>query len=149
MPTAAPETVKTASDKANETLAAASGAFKDQVEKSVAAMRDLSAYSAKNFEALVASATAAAKGAEALGAQALAFSKKSLEDQAAAAKAMTTAKSVQELIEAQTSFARSAFEAYVAEATKMGETFTASVRETVQPISERVTAFVERVQAVR
>src|SRR5579871_3701475 len=61
-------------------------AFKDQIEKSLAALGEANAHSKKNLEAAVASVTAATKGAEALGAQAMAYSKKSLEDQVAAAK---------------------------------------------------------------
>ncbi|MHB8530977.1 MAG: phasin family protein [Caulobacteraceae bacterium] len=144
MATIAPETVNTA-----EPLAASGAAFKDQVERSMSAMRDLSSLSTKNFEAVVASMTAAAKGAESIGARAVAYSKKTVEDQVAAAKTLSSAKSVQEVIELQTAFARSAFEGYIAEVTKMGEAFTASVKESVKPISARVTAVVERAQAAR
>ena len=63
------------------------------------------------------------------------------------AKSLAGAKSVQEAIELQTNFAKLAFEAYVAEVTRMSETVAASVKETVAPINERVTALVERVQS--
>src|SRR5437016_6158689 len=82
-------------------------AFKDTIEKSLAALGDVNTNSKKNLEAAVASATAAAKGAEALGAQAVAYSKKALEDQVAAAKTLSGAKSIQELVELQTAFAKS------------------------------------------
>jgi phasin family protein len=124
-------------------------AFKDSFEKSMTALTELNTHSKKNFEAAVASVTAATKGAEALGAHAAAFSKKSVEDHVAAAKTIAAAKSVQEVVELQTAFAKSAFEAYVAEMNKMAETVAASVKESVSPINERVTAFVERMQASR
>ena len=131
-----------------ETMTAAGNkAFKDSVEKSLAALAEMNTHSKKNLEAVVASVTAATKGAEAIGARAMAYSKKSMEDQIAAAKTLAAAKSVQEAIELQTNFAKSAFEAYVAEVTKMSETVAASMKETVAPISERVTALVERAQA--
>jgi phasin family protein len=122
-------------------------AFKDSIEKSLAAVAEMNTHSKKNLEAVIASVTAATKGAESLGALAVAYSKKSMEDQVAAAKSLAGAKSVQEAIELQTSFTKSAFEAYVAEVTKMSETVTASMKEAAAPISERVTAFVERVQS--
>ena len=122
-------------------------AFKDSIEKSLSALGEVNANSKKNLEAVVASVTAATKGAEALGAQALSYSKKALEDQAAAARSLTAAKSVQEVVELQTAYAKSAFEAYIAEVTKASETVSASVKECFQPLSERVTALVERVQA--
>jgi phasin family protein len=121
--------------------------FKEAVEKSLAAVAEMNTYSKKNLEAVVASMTAATKGAESLGASVMAYSKKSVEDQVAAAKSLAGAKSVQEAIELQTGFAKSAFEAYVAEVTKMSETVAASMKEAAAPISERVTALVERVQS--
>jgi phasin family protein len=122
-------------------------AFKDGIEKSLAALGEANANSKKNLEATVASVTAATKGAEALGAQALAYSKKALEDHVAAAKQLSGAKSVQEVVELQTAYAKSALEAYIAELTKASATVSASVKETFLPINERVTALVEKVQA--
>ena len=124
-------------------------AFKDGVEKSLAALNDVNAYSKQNLEAVVASVTAAAKGAEALGAQAMAYSKKAVEDQVAAAKSLAGAKSVQEVVELQTAFAKTSLEAYMAEMTKMGETVAASVKDSMKPLNERVTATVEKLQAAR
>ena len=124
-------------------------AFKDGVEKSLAALNDVNAYSKQNLEAVVASVTAAAKGAEALGAQAMAYSKKAMEEQVAAAKSLAGAKSVQEVVELQTAFAKTSLEAYMAEMTKMGETVAASVKDSMKPLNERVTATVENLQAAR
>ena len=126
--------------------AAGNQAFKDSIEKSLSAFGEINTHSKKNLEADVASVTAATKGAEALGAQAMAYSKKALEDQVAAAKSLSAAKSVQEVVELQTAFAKSALEAYVTEMNKASETVAASVKESFQPINERVTAFVERFQ---
>ena len=124
-------------------------AFKDGIERAVAAMSEMNAHSRKNLEAMVASATAAAKGVETVGARAMAFSKKSMEGQIAAAKALSSAKSIQEAVELQTGFAKTAFETYVAEMNELSEITSASVKEALSPINERVTAMVERVQAPR
>jgi phasin family protein len=124
-------------------------AFKDSVEKSLAAFGELNTHSKKNLEAVVASVTAATKGVETLGAHAMAYSKKSMDDNVAAAKTLATAKSVQEVVELQTTFAKTAFEAYVAEMNKMTEIVAASFKDSLSPINERVTALVERVQAAR
>jgi phasin family protein len=124
-------------------------AFKDSIEKSLSALGEANTHSKKNLEAVVASVTAATKGAEALGAQAMAYSKKSLEDQVTAAKTLTGAKSVQEVVELQTAFAKSSLEAYVTEMNKASEIVAASMKECFQPLNERVTAFVERFQAAK
>jgi phasin family protein len=145
MATAA-ETLKTSTEKYT---AAGAVAFKDAVEKSLTALNDMNTHSKSNLEAVVASVTAATKGAETLGAHALAYSKKSMEDQVAAAKALTSARSVQEVVELQTSWAKSTMEAYMAEMNKASEIVAASVKETMTPLNARVTAAVEKFQAAR
>jgi len=129
--------------------AAGSQAFKEGVEKSLASLNDLNAQSKENLEAIVASATAATKGAEALGAQAIAFSKKTMEDNVAAAKSLGAAKSIQEAVELQTTWFKSALEGYIAEFNKATEIVSGSVKETWTPINARVTASVEKFQAAR
>ena len=129
--------------------AASNVAFKEGVEKSLAALNEANAQSKKNLEALVASTTAATKGAEALGAQAIAFSKKTVEDNMAAAKTLGSAKSIQEAVELQTSWFKSSLEGYIAEFNKATEIVSGSVKETWTPINARVTATVEKFQAAR
>ena len=124
-------------------------ALRDGMEKTSASMAELSAQSKQNLEALTASATAAQKGAEALSSQALSYSKASWETGVAAAQTIAKARSVQELIELQTSYTKSAMETYLAEVTKMTETLTASVKDSFKPLNERVTASVEKFQAAR
>ena len=80
---AAAETLK---NTVEQFSTASNQAFKDGVEKSLAALAEANTHSKKNLEAVVASVTAATKGAEALGAQAMAFSKAGFESQVAAAK---------------------------------------------------------------
>lgn len=141
-------TIETETFNASPDQFAARGvaAFKDSVEKSMQAITELNGHSKKNLEAVVASVTAATKGAESLGARAIAYSKKSVEDQVAAAKTLSQAKSVQEVVELQTAYAKTMYEAYVAEVGKMAEAVSASMKEAMAPINERVTAVVERVQ---
>jgi phasin family protein len=142
----AAETVK---NTVEQFTTAGNVAFKDAVEKSLASLNEVNAHSKKNLEAVIASVTASTKGAEALGAQAMAYSKKAVEDQVAAAKSLSGAKSFQEVVELQTNFAKSALEAYMAEFSKMSEIMSASVKDSVKPLNERVTAAVERLQAAR
>ena len=143
------QTASTAKVQAEKVQAAGAQAFSEGVNKTTAAMGELGAQSKQNLEALTASATAAQKGAEALSAQALSYGKNSWETSVAAAQSMSKARSVQELIELQTSFTKSAMEVYLAEMTKMTETLTSSVKDSLKPINERVTASVEKFQATR
>lgn len=133
-----------------ETAQAASvKAVREGLEKTTASLNELAAHSKSNLDALTASATAAQKGAEALSAQALSYGKTSWEHGVAAAQSMAQARSIQELIELQTNFAKSAMETHLSEVTKMTETLTATVKDSFKPVNERVTATVERFQAAR
>jgi phasin family protein len=140
------EAIKNTVDRA---AAAGQQAFRDSVEKSVGALNEANAAGKRNLEAVVESVTAATRGAEALGAQALAYSKKSWEDGVAAAQSLGTAKSVQEAVEIQTNWAKSALETYLTEVNRWSETVSASVKDSLKPLNERVTATVERFQATR
>jgi phasin family protein len=140
---------ETAKSTVEKFTAASNTAFKDGVEKTLAAITEANTHSKKNLEAVVASVTAAAKGAESVGAQTIAFSKKTFDDQVAAAKSLAGAKSVQEVVELQTSFARTFMESYIAEVGKLTEAVSASVKDSIKPLNERVTDVVEKFQAAR
>jgi len=153
----AANTAKASAEKAQVTFqanaeqaqAAGAKAFRDVADKSAAGLSEMNAQGKQNLEALVASAAAAQKGVETLSAQTTAFTKKSWEDGVAAAKSMSQARSIQELLELQTTWAKSATEAYLAEVTKATDVLTASVKDSFKPINERVTASVEKFQAAR
>ena len=142
-------TAEKAQAQAEKIQAAGAQAFREAADKSVAGLTELNAEGMKNLEAVVASATAAQKGVEALSAQTVAYGKKSWEDGVAAAQSLAAARSVQEALELQTAWAKAAAETYLAEVTRMTEVLTASVKDSFKPINERVTASVEKFQAAR
>jgi phasin family protein len=146
------ESVKTAEKVKSTTdqfATAGAKAFKDGVEKSLASLNDLNTHAKHNVEALVASATATAKGAEALSAQAMAYGKTAVDKHVETAKALSSARSVQEVIELQTAYAKSAMETYIAEVNRASETFSSTMKNAFRPINERATAMVEMMQAAR
>jgi phasin family protein len=140
---------ETAKSTVEQITSASNTAFKDGVEKTLAAFNEANVHSKKNLEAVVASVTAAAKGAESVGAQAMAFSKKAFDDQVSAARSLAGAKSVQEVVELQTNLARTFMESYMAEVGKLTEAMSSSVKDSMKPINERVTDLVEKMQATR
>ena len=143
---AAAETLQSTAERFNT---AGNQAFKDGVEKTLTALNDINALSKSNVEAVVESLTAATKGAETVGAQALAFSKKNWEEAVTAAKTLSGAKSIQEVIELQSKYAKSSMEAYVSEMNLMTETLSASFKDTFKPINARMTDAVEKFQSYR
>lgn len=142
-------TAQTAKATADRIADAGSQAFKESIDKSLATVSDINVQAKLNVEAVVASVTAATKGAESLGSQAMAFAKKSHEDNTAALRNLSSAKSLQEAVELQTTFAKTAMEAYLAEMTRWSDTVSSSVRESMRPINERATAVVQQYQVAR
>ena len=137
--------------KATTDQYAATGAraFKDGVEKSLAGFNQMNTQAKQNVEAMVASTTAAAKGAESLGAQAMEYSKSAMDKHVETVKAISSARSVQEVIELQTAYAKSSMETYLAEMNRASETFSAALKNSFRPLNERATAMVETMQAAR
>ncbi|WBQ14474.1 TIGR01841 family phasin [Hyphomonadaceae bacterium BL14] len=136
--------------EAFETVTAASNdAIKDGFEKSVNALNEFTAFQKDTVDAMIASATTAAKSIEEINTAAVAYAKKSMEDSAAAAKTMASAKSVQELIEVQADYTKSAMEAYLAEVTRQSELMSGLVKQSFKPLNDRAAAAVELMQSQR
>ena len=97
----------------------------------------------------MASATATQKGFETLSARYVAFSKQALENHVSAAKSIMTSKSVQEFVEKQNEYAKSSFDAYVAEVTEAADLVAGVAKEALRPINERVSAVGQLVQTAQ
>lgn len=136
-------------DTVDQAAIAGNQAFKDSVDKSMTALNEMNAQSKRNLEALVASVTAATRGAESLSAQAMAYAKKTLEGQVEQARALSSARSIQEVLELQTAYAKSAVEGYMAEVNRASETLSTAVKDSFRPLNERATAVVETLQSAR
>lgn len=140
-------------DLAKETFetftTASNDAVKDGIEKSMAAVNDLSAFHKNSVEAVIASATTASKGFEELNALAAGYAKKSMEDGMTAAKSLASAKSVQEVIEIQSEYTKSSLEAYLAEMNKVSDHMSSIMKDSLKPLNERFAAAVEMMQSQR
>jgi phasin family protein len=119
-------------------------AFKTTVDRSIAAFDGIAVNSKLNLEALADSVGAAAEAAQSLSAQAAAYTKKALEDHVAVSKKLAAAKSVQEAFDIQTTYTKSAIEAYLAELTRWSDSLTGSVQRSLKPINDRVAAAAEQ-----
>jgi phasin family protein len=126
-----------------------SEALKAGFEKAVKNYDQVLGYGKGTVEAYMKSANAAGKGAETLHNEIYSFSKQSVEDSMTAVKAVLGSKSAHEVFERQTDFAKSAFDAYVGQMTKLSEIFVSVSKETFEPLQGRVQAWVEIVQSSR
>ena len=127
-----------------ETLAAdTQKAAKEQMEKVTDGLEKLAAFGQENVDALVKTQEIAVKAAENLSAEISAYSKKSFDDSVAASQDLAAAKNVTELFEKQSAFAKSYFEGFVKQTTKVNDLMAASMKDIAQPMSARVTAAAE------
>lgn len=140
-------------DTATETLdkvtQASNKAVKEGFEKSLNALNEFSAFQKDTVDAVIASATATSKSLEELNANSIAFAKKSMEEGVAAAKSMSSAKSLQELIEIQADYTKSSLDAYLAEVNKATELMSGMFKDGFKPLNDRFAAAVEVAQSQR
>lgn len=144
--TTAPRAVKSATEAFETFTSTSTETVRENIDRSVAALSEASAFGKQNIEAWIASAAAAQKGFEALSARTVAFQKSALENHVAAAKSLMTSKSVQEFVEKQNDYAKSSFEAYVAELTTVSDLVQGVAKDTLAPINDRVNAVGQLIQ---
>lgn len=98
---------------------------------------DVNAFGQLNADAFTKASELATKAVEGINEEFTSFSKKSFEDSVAAAKELATVKTPTEFFEKQAAFTQTAFEGFVAQATKMNEIITAATKEITAPLGER------------
>lgn len=143
----ATKSARTAAEAVDQATTVSSDALRENMDRGLAAMSEASAFGKQNVEAWLASAAAAQKGFEALSARTVAFQKQALENHVAATKSLMTSKSVQEFVERQNDYAKSSFEAYVAELTTVSNLVSGVAKDAMQPLNERVNAVGQLIQS--
>ncbi|WP_298852586.1 phasin family protein [uncultured Sphingomonas sp.] len=138
---------------ANETAERAQAAFGDvnarakaALEKGAKFFEEINEFNKGNIEALVESSKVAAKAAETLGQEAAETARKNYETASSALKSFASVKSPTELFQLQSEYARNAFDAFVAQASKNSETVLKLAGEVVQPLSNRFAVAAEKIK---
>lgn len=134
------QVAKASSEGYEQALAAGQKNF-DSVAKSY---DEYAVFGKGAFEAWVAAGNSTAKGYEAINAEMLSFGKDRVEDTIAVTKALFGVKSVDEAVQMQSDFAKKAFDAYVAETSKLGELVNRTAQNAFAPVTERYTAAFEK-----
>ena len=88
------------------------------------------------FDASVRSLGEVSKGFQAIAATVVDYSKKSFEDGTRAFEQLIGAKSFEQVWEIQSQYAKKAFDAYVAQASKVGEMYVNLARSAYQPVEQ-------------
>jgi len=80
------------------------------------------------------------KGSQAIAAEASEFSKRAFEAGSGAFEKLASAKSFEQAFEIQSDYARRSYEAFVAQATKVGEMYAEIARDSYKPFESAVRA---------
>ena len=94
---------------------------------------DLQQVGKENMDSALKCWGALSKGTQAIAVEMADYSKKAFEDSTAALEKMFGVKSFDKAIEVQTEYAKSAYEGFVAEATKIGELYSDLAKEIYKP----------------
>jgi phasin family protein len=144
---------KSAGEKATGTAESAlengAEALKAGLEKALKNYDAILGFGKETAEACVKSATVAGKRVESLNNELYTYSRQSIDDAIAATKAVMGSKSVHEAFEFQTDFAKSAFESYVGQLSRVSEMVTEATKETYAPLKGRMQAWLDVVQTSR
>jgi phasin family protein len=144
----AAETGEIAADQFRAAFGDVSERAKAAAEKSAKIVEQFADLTRGNVEAIVASSKIAAKGVETLSQDAAEYSRKSFEEASAALKSFAEVKSATDFFRLQGDFARSAFDAAVAESARVSETMLKLAGEVAEPINSRYTVAAERVKTL-
>jgi hypothetical protein len=91
-----------------------------------------------NMEATMKSFGALSKSMQAIAVEVADYSKKVFEQGTAATEKLIGAKSLEKAIEVQSDYVKSSYEGFVAEATKLGEFYTALAKEAYKPFESQL-----------
>jgi hypothetical protein len=94
---------------------------------------DMQGFGKDNIDAALKSANAVAKGIQAMAAEAVDYSKRSIDASGTAVEKLLAAKSLDKAVEVQSDFVRSAYEGYVGQVTKIGEIVTDMAKGAYRP----------------
>lgn len=98
----------------------------------------------EQLDATTAVAASLAKGFQTIAAETTDYSKKTIEDNSAFVEKLIGAKSLDNAIQIQSEYAKSAYEGFVAQATKIGELYSSLAKEAFKPLETAIS----KVQAV-
>ncbi|NOJ49265.1 phasin family protein [Bradyrhizobium archetypum] len=96
-------------------------------------VEDIQNYGKEHLETVAASASNLQSGVQAIATAYGEYAKKSFEDTKSFVEKLSGVKSLDKALEAQTEFARSSYEAFVAEAQKIAGLYTDLAKQTVKP----------------
>lgn len=101
-------------------------------------IEDMQKFGKEQFEAATAVSGTLSKSVQQIATEATDYSKKSVENATATFEKLIGAKSLDGAMQIQTDYAKSAYEAFVAQSTKMGELYASLAKEMFKPVEQAV-----------
>jgi hypothetical protein len=140
---------KAANEAVEQVMKSGNEAMKNGMETWTKAYERFAGFGKEGFEAYMQSATTFAKAFERINSEVMSYSKQQMEDGVAAFKAVAGAKSVHEAWEVQSDFAKSALDAYIAQATKINDLVMDAAKQAAEPLTAQFQAFAEAAKDAR
>jgi len=141
------KTINDTAETMDSAFRAGTDSMKDGVDKATEGFNKMVALTKDNTEAFIQSANVAGKGFETINNEVVAYSRKRIEDGVTAAKAIFGAKSLNEAIELQTAYFRTALDAHVAQFSRLSQLAVDTTKSAAEPISVRAQQVAELIQS--
>ena len=142
-------TAKTAAKKTETLVEDAQKAATEGYEKMTKGFEDFASFNQDNMDALMKSSNVMMKAAEEMNAEIVSFSKKTMQEGVAAAKEMTSVKSIPEFVEKQAEIAKVQFDGFMKQSARFNEMYVAAAKDVFAPITDRAEAAAEMVKTYR
>ena len=114
--------------------------IKGKVMTTTPNFEDFQKFSKQQLEAMTAATTTFSKGLQELAAESTDYSKKAFAASSAVVEKLLGAKNMESAMQIQTEYAKSAYDTFVAQATKMSEIYAKLAAEAMKPVSSAWTA---------
>ena len=101
-------------------------------------LEDMQKVTKEQFDAVSGISSTVSKGFQQIATETAEYTKKSFESASAVAEKLVGAKSFEAAVEVQTEYAKSAYEAFVAQAKKMGDLYASLAKDTFKPVEMAV-----------
>ncbi|HLI13211.1 MAG TPA: phasin family protein [Alphaproteobacteria bacterium] len=141
--------VKLSTETAARNYEKALAATQEHLEKATSAAfasyDELTTLGKSNLDAVVKASTVLVKGLESLGKEVASYGQASLEKSVSNTQALFTVKTLRELVELQSDFAKQAFDSWMEQGTRLGEIGVKVVSDAFEPIQEQVSVTVEKI----
>lgn len=124
-------------------------AVRENMDRMMGLAGEMTELSREGFTAATQSAQLSAKGVQELNARAMTFFQGAMQTSVEVSKSVASAKSVQEAIELQATFAKTAFDTYMQQFGEMAGLCAETMKDAAAPLNAHAGTVVEKFQAVK